>query len=192
VPSAPPSLIPSFSPTNVPSLESTLSVAPTKFGRIDIVFRYDIETQGVSGSEILSGEGNTVANDLIVATTTILIGILESITRHLSSPKGIPPYIEYISCCHNESKSKKYLLSDASLSERGLASFSEEFPIQIIEAIDINCLSPVLPGVNCVLIGSIITVFADSDEDPAKIEELVINGFLISFSDGSFKAALPT
>jgi len=93
--------------------------------------------------------------------------------------------LKHMSCCNNESKS-----INESVGERGLASFFEEFPVQITAAIDIRCRPP-QPGVNCVVIRSIVTVFADRDEDPAEIEDLVVNGLLLSFSDGSFQDALP-
>jgi len=208
-PSYMPSHDPSDMPTTIPSLVPSFvpSLAPTQFGWLDVSVNYIIRTNGVSGQEILSKGGNTVASDLITATTTVLLNILgqsglgnrRAESANLLFDTGASHVA--IATIHsslgrprrNRLKSPKSTDTDFS-SSRSLALYRKSNPVEIVSAIDIACSSGASmqnENERCVLIRSIVTVYLNVNENKDSVRALIVSGLRQSFLDGSFVAAIP-
>mmetsp|Transcript_22664 Transcript_22664/g.34060 ORF Transcript_22664/g.34060 Transcript_22664/m.34060 type:complete len:121 (+) Transcript_22664:336-698(+) len=86
---------------------------------------------------------------------------------------------------------QKNAVLSANAEERELATYYEDFPVFVESAITIQCRPPQNDD-TCVIIRSVITLFADRDENPDDIEQIILNGIDESFNSGSFFDALPS
>eukprot|EP00566_Odontella_aurita_P007715 CAMPEP_0113598690 /NCGR_PEP_ID=MMETSP0015_2-20120614/41734_1 /TAXON_ID=2838 /ORGANISM="Odontella" /LENGTH=703 /DNA_ID=CAMNT_0000506749 /DNA_START=435 /DNA_END=2547 /DNA_ORIENTATION=- /assembly_acc=CAM_ASM_000160 len=201
-PSYMPSHDPSDMPTTIPSLVPSFvpSLAPTQFGWLDVSVNYIIRTNGVSGQEILSKEGNTVASDLITATTTVLLDILGQ--SGLGNRRAESANLLFDTCDDSlklgstkteQAQESKSTDTDFS-SSRSLALYRKSNPVEIVSAIDIACSSGASmqnENERCVLIRSIVTVYLNVNENKDSVRALIVSGLRQSFLDGSFVAAIP-
>ena len=65
-----------------------IRVAPTRFGKFQLILTYGIQTKGIDAEAIRNADNNTVGDDLINAITSIVLGLLgQSVAARAFTPR---------------------------------------------------------------------------------------------------------
>lgn len=136
---------------------------------------------GYDAEDILTGNNNTIMEDLIQATTVVVQRVLATGDPCIPIPRKLTDRIP-----------------SRAFNERKLAEYRDYSPVEILSVIDVDCSGLALiqknnnGDTNCILIRSAVTIYCtDPDEDCEQIQEDVINGIRDSIENGCFFEALP-
>ena len=177
--------------------------APSISDLFEFIFSYGIVVNSaLSGEDILSGFNNTITNDLIIATKTIVINVLNETYPCLESSRKVRRRLN-TATIKSQPKAKvinvnyPYVLETTK--KRNLQSLScqvyytDDLPVRIINVISDDCNPPPTdPTSACSIVRSVVTiVIADPFLERDGVKNNMLQGLRQSFVDGSFLSALP-
>lgn len=151
-PSQIPTTVPSFSPSRVPSFLPSISSVPSRFGKLELIFSYRVQTEGFDADEVRNAVNNTVAEKLIDVLTLALQRILN----------GEP-------VCSRRKLQRMH---------RAMQSYYPDFPVyhrNIVNDSGTDCGS-VEDDTECLIIRSVLTVFLDPGDDAKDSKARIYDG----------------
>lgn len=163
---------------------------------MEIQIEYDLKQNNCddfNANNIMNEVNNTLKEGLVVATTTITIGILnETYPRTEENgvrrkTKEVP--IQQRGLAHIRSPTVSGSTSGNVSQQRNLAYYSSGYPVTITRVLDIYSGCPI--GQKCVLIISSIPIVLEPGDDPDEVKGVIAGGMQRSVGDGSFFAAIP-
>lgn len=200
------SSIPTVNATNTPSQVPTktqtpapsVSQAPSRYGMFQLVLTYGIMTSaGIDASAVRTATDNTVAADLVVAVTTVVLDILDQdlVSGMLLSPRTSQrmrlPRLRNDADVYSRPHAEKHSDDMTRRKRRRLATYLQKSPVYHKNIFDNECKTP-SPDYLCIVVKSVVTVYLDNMDTEASIRSLIVGGFNEAMNDGSFLAAIPT
>jgi len=163
---------------------------------MEVQIEYDLKQNncdGFSANNIMNEMNNTLKEGLVVATSTITIGILNETYPRTEDNAGRRRtervHTQQRGLAHIRSPTASASPAGNVSQQRNLAYYTPENPVTITRVLDIYSGCPV--GQKCVLIISSIPVVLEPGDDPDEVKGVIAGGMQRSVNDGSFFAAIP-